>query len=64
MFSWYVSKQLPCKHGVEATLAQRCFKKGLKRDLKGILLQNRFKNQEAVKESFSLKKTVLKLCKY
>ena len=25
MFSWYVSKQIPCKHGVEITLVQRCF---------------------------------------
>ena len=26
MFSWYVSKQLPCKHEVEKTLVQRCFR--------------------------------------
>ena len=25
MFSWYVSKQLSCKHGVEIMLVQRCF---------------------------------------
>ena len=25
MFSWYVSKQLLCKHEVEITLVQRCF---------------------------------------
>ena len=25
MFSWYVSKQLPCKHGVKITRVQRCF---------------------------------------
>ena len=25
MFSWYISKQLPCKHGLEITLVQRCF---------------------------------------
>ena len=25
MFSWYISKQLPCKHGVEITIVQRCF---------------------------------------
>ena len=25
MFSWYVSQQITCKHGVEITLVQRCF---------------------------------------
>ena len=25
MFSWNVSKQFPCKHGVEIKLVQRCF---------------------------------------
>ena len=32
--------------------------------VKGIVLQGPFKNPEAVNESCSLKKIVLKLCKY